>query len=328
MPLALCCMSHSPLLDLAEQSAELTADVEATLDRARTFVRGFDPDLVVLFTPDHYNGFFHRLMPPFAIGLQASGVGDYGTAAGPLDVPRDVAEDLVEAVLADGLDLSVSVQMDVDHGAVQPLEKLFGGIDAVSVVPVFINSVAAPLGPMRRIRLLGEAIGRHLAGRSDRVLLLGSGGLSHDPPVPKLATATGPVAERIVTGRPATSDERTARQKAVIEAGAAFAGGTAPLQPLNPEWDEALLDLLESGDLAPLDGWSNGWIEQQGGGSAHEVRTWVAAHAAMAAAGGYETTWRYYRPIPEYIAGFAVTTAVARTAAVAPMTGLHRHLSA
>jgi 2,3-dihydroxyphenylpropionate 1,2-dioxygenase len=143
------------------------------------------------------------------------------------------------------------------------------------------------------------------------VLVLGSGGLSHDPPVPTLATATGPVAERIVTGRPATADERAARQEAVIAAGAGFAAGTTPLQPLNPDWDRALLDLLESGDLAQLDSWSNSWVEEQGGGSAHEIRTWVAAHAAMAAAGGYETTWRYYRAVPEYIAGFALTTAVA-----------------
>jgi 2,3-dihydroxyphenylpropionate 1,2-dioxygenase len=57
--------------------------------------------------------------------------------------------------------------------------------------------------------------------------------------------------------------------------------------------------------------------EEQGGGSAHEVRTWVAAHAAVSAAGGYETTWRYYRPIPEYIAGFAVTTAVGRNSPAA-----------
>jgi 2,3-dihydroxyphenylpropionate 1,2-dioxygenase len=311
MPLALCCMSHSPLLDLVDHPAELTTDVDGALAQARGFVRDYDPELVVLFTPDHYNGFFHRLMPPFCIGTQASGVGDYGTPAGPLNVPRDIAEDLARSVLDAGVDISVSVQMDVDHGAVQPLEKLFGGIDTVPVVPVFVNSVAAPLGPMRRVRLLGQAIGRYLAGRPERVLVLGSGGLSHDPPVPTLATATGPVAERIVTGRPATADERAARQEAVIAAGAGFAAGTTPLQPLNPDWDRALLDLLESGDLAQLDSWSNSWVEEQGGGSAHEIRTWVAAHAAMAAAGGYETTWRYYRAVPEYIAGFALTTAVA-----------------
>jgi 2,3-dihydroxyphenylpropionate 1,2-dioxygenase len=314
MPLALCCMSHSPLLDLADHPAELTTEVDGALARARDFVRDYDPELVVLFTPDHYNGFFYRLMPPFCIGMQASAVGDYGTAAGPLNVPRDLAEDLARSVLDAGIDIAVSAQMDVDHGAVQPLEKLFGGIDTVPVVPVFVNSVAAPLGPMQRVRLLGESIGRYLAARRERVLVLGSGGLSHDPPVPTLATATGPVAERIVTGRPATDAERAARQQAVIAAGAGFAAGTAPLRPLNPDWDRALLDLLESGDLARLDSWSNSWVEEQGGGSAHEIRTWVAAHAAMAACGGYSTTWRYYRPIPEYIAGFALTTAVTREA--------------
>lgn len=38
----------------------------------------------------------------------------------------------------------------------------------------------------------------------------------------------------------------------------------------------------------------------------------------MAAGGGYVTNSRYYRAIPEYIAGFAVTTAVAPAAFVAP----------
>ncbi len=310
-------MSHSPLLDLTEQPAELTADVEAALGQARRFVRDFAPDVVVLFAPDHYNGFFYRLMPPFCIGLRATGVGDYGTADGPLDVPWDLAHELAESILAADIDVSVSMGMEVDHGAVQPLEKLFGRIDSVPVVPVFLNSVAAPLGPIRRVRLLGEAIGRHLADRPERVLLLGSGGLSHDPPVPTFATATADVSHRIVTGRPASTTERAARQEKVIEAGSGFAQGTVPLRPLNPEWDQEFLDLLESGDLAPLDGWSNTWIEEQGGGSAHEIRTWVAAHAAMAAGGGYESTYRYYRPIPEYIAGFAVTTAVPKGAATA-----------
>src|SRR5918998_1755787 len=150
MPLALCCMSHSPLLDLADHPAELTTEVDGALARARDFVRDYDPELVVLFTPDHYNGFFYRLMPPFCIGMQASAVGDYGTAAGPLNVPCDLAEDLARSVLDAGIDIAVSVQMDVDHGAVQPLEKLFGGIGTVPVVPVFVNSVAAPPRRCRR----------------------------------------------------------------------------------------------------------------------------------------------------------------------------------
>ncbi len=79
--------------------------------------------------------------------------------------------------------------MDVDHGTVQPLQTLFGDVASVPVIPIFINSVATPLGPIKRARALGAAVGDFLATLGKRVLVVGSGGLSHDPPVPTLATA-------------------------------------------------------------------------------------------------------------------------------------------
>jgi 2,3-dihydroxyphenylpropionate 1,2-dioxygenase len=50
MALALCCMSHSPLLNLPGPSAELLEDVEGALSTARDFVRDYDPELVVIFS--------------------------------------------------------------------------------------------------------------------------------------------------------------------------------------------------------------------------------------------------------------------------------------
>ena len=47
----------------------------------------------------------------------------------------------------------------------------------------------------------------------------------------------------------------------------------------------------------------------EGGGSAHEVRTWIAAFASLAAVGRYTMNMRFYEPIPAWIAGFAVATA-------------------
>ncbi len=82
MPVALCCMSHSPLLNLPGPSAELLDEIRTAVGSAREFVADYDPELVVTFSPDHYNGFFYRLMPPFCIGTAATGVGDYGTYAG------------------------------------------------------------------------------------------------------------------------------------------------------------------------------------------------------------------------------------------------------
>ncbi|WP_459545510.1 3-carboxyethylcatechol 2,3-dioxygenase [Nocardia sp. X0981] len=309
MPLAVCCVSHSPLLELPGPGPELRAEVGAALDRARDFVREFDPELVVLFAPDHYNGFFYKLMPPFCVGTAATAVGDYGTHAGPLHVPEGRALRLAETLLDTGIDIATSAEMSVDHGTVQPLQRLFGDATARPVIPVFVNSVATPLGPLRRVRALGTAVGRHLMTLSERVLVIGSGGLSHDPPVPQRATAPEPVLERIVHGRAMTTEQRAARQTAVIAAARDFAAGDSPLRALNPEWDRAFLDLVDTGRLAAVDDWDNNEITRVAGNSAHEIRTWVAAFAALAAQGSYRTEVRYYRPAPELIAGFAVRTA-------------------
>jgi 2,3-dihydroxyphenylpropionate 1,2-dioxygenase len=303
-------MSHSPLLNLPGPSQDLLDDIGGALTQARDFVTDFDPELVVIFAPDHYNGFFYRTMPPFCIGTGAQGVGDYGTHDGPLDVPEATAAACAKAVLSAGVDIAISTHMDVDHGTVQPLEKLFGTATAKPVIPIFINSVATPLGPLHRCHTLGAAVGSYLASLSKRVLVVGSGGLSHDPPVPTLATATPQVVERIVHGRPMTPEQRSARQTAVMEAAKKFAGGESDLQPLNPDFDRQFLEIIDSGHLDELDKWSNAFIAGSGGNSAHEIRTWVAAFAALAAAGPYETGVRYYKPAPELIAGFAVRTAV------------------
>jgi 2,3-dihydroxyphenylpropionate 1,2-dioxygenase len=132
-------MSHSPLLNLPGPSQDLLDDIESALARARDFVGAYDPELVVIFSPDHYNGFFYRTMPPFCIGTAAQGVGDYGTHAGPLNVPADVATDCARAVLESGIDVAISASMDVDHGTVQPLQKLFGDATARPVIPIFIT---------------------------------------------------------------------------------------------------------------------------------------------------------------------------------------------
>jgi 2,3-dihydroxyphenylpropionate 1,2-dioxygenase len=302
-------MSHSPLLNLPGPSRDLLDDIEGAIAEARAFVEDYDPELVVIFSPDHYNGFFYKVMPPFCIGMNASGVGDYGTHAGPLDVPEELAAECAKAILGAGVDVAVSASMDVDHGTVQPLEKLFGDATSRPVIPIFVNAIAVPLGPLHRCRALGTAVGNYLATLDKRVLVVGSGGLSHSPPVPTLATAAPEVLERIVHGRPMTSEQRQARQATVIDAAKSFAAGESDLQSLNPAWDHRFLEIIDAGRLDDVDQWSNSFVLDEGGGSAHEIRTWVSAFAALESAGPYQTAMRYYKPAAELIAGFAIRTA-------------------
>jgi 2,3-dihydroxyphenylpropionate 1,2-dioxygenase len=312
MTLALVTMSHSPLLEYVDPPADVKAGVDAAFDAVRAFVTDFDPDLVINIGPDHYNGFFYDIMPPFCIGYEAVGVGDFGTQAGPLNVATDTARALTEFLMQEGIDMTVSLRMEVDHGAVQPMEIIYGDFTAKPIVPIFINSVAPPFTPLKRIRELGEAIGRfantQLADK--KVLLIGSGGLSHEPPVPQIATATPEVrASLLGGGRHLTPEARNARQERVINAAKDFAAGINVVKPLAPEWDQELMRILASGDLSPIDAWTPDEMSEIAGNSSHEVRTWIAAYAALGAAGAYTVQYSFYKPIPEYIAGFGVTTA-------------------
>jgi 2,3-dihydroxyphenylpropionate 1,2-dioxygenase len=101
---------------------------------------------------------------------------------------------------------------------------------------------------------------------------------------------------------------RTQPQR-VLQAGRDYAAGSTTMIPINPGWDNLVLDTFEHATLADVDGWTVEWMGAEGGGSAHEVRTWIAAYASLAAVGAYQMTSRVYEPVPEWIAGFAVTTA-------------------
>lgn len=305
-------LSHSPLIGRNDPDTDVLARVDRAVAGALDFVRDFDPELVVLYAPDHYNGFFYREMPPFCLATEAHAVGDFGSQAGPLSVDTGAAKALAQGVLDRGIDLTVSARMTVDHGFAQPLEVLFGGIDQVPVVPVFVNGVATPLCPVSRIRSLGTAVGEAAAGLGRRVLFLASGGLSHDPPVPVLDGAPPRVADALIEGHPPTPEQRARGERRVLQAGRDYAAGSTAMIPINPDWDNRLLDHLERGELTEFDSWTVESMAKEGGGSAHEVRTWIAAFASLAATGPYTVTSRFYEAIPAWIAGFAVATAQGR----------------
>ncbi|EPA98054.1 3-carboxyethylcatechol 2,3-dioxygenase [Pseudomonas umsongensis] len=300
------CLSHTPLVGHVDPTPQVLAEVDAMTAEARERIARFAPQLIVLFGPDHYNGFFYDVMPAFCIGMAADAIGDFDTAAGPLDVPKALAEACAQSVLDAGVDIAVSYRMQVDHAFAQPLELLLGGLQGCPVIPVFINCVAVPLPGFKRARLLGEAIGQWAKSLDKRVLFLASGGLSHQPPVPELAKVDARMADRLMgSGRQLPVDERQARQNRVIQAARDFVQDPHSLHPLNPTWDQEFLDTLEQGRVSDLDALGNDQLSALAGKSTHEVKTWVAAFAALSAFGPYRTEGRYYRPIPEWIAGFA-----------------------
>lgn len=60
------CLSHSPLVGYVDPAQEVLDEVNGVIASARERIAAFSPELVVLFAPDHYNGFFYDVMPPDA----------------------------------------------------------------------------------------------------------------------------------------------------------------------------------------------------------------------------------------------------------------------
>lgn len=302
------CLSHSPLRDKNRPPQEKEARFEAGVAKAADFVAEQKPDVAIIFYPDHVNGFFYRLLPPFCVGVEGQSIGDYATASGKLDIPQDLAADLAASLLNAGVDTAISHDMKVDHGAVQPIEWLSDGCSTFQVIPIFINCACPPRPTFERVRALGRAVGDWARRSSRRVLIIGSGGLSHDPPVASLSDPRPEVRERLIKGTDLDHKLRFARQKGAHLAGDAMALGKSDLLPVNSGWDRMVLDALVDGDLAVLDGSSDDAITSTAGRGGHEVRTWLAALAAMGPA--YTAMELHYDAIEEWLTGIGILRAV------------------
>ncbi|PVZ82408.1 3-carboxyethylcatechol 2,3-dioxygenase [Serratia sp. S1B] len=315
MAVKLICASHSPLMEFASPIEKRQEEVvRATFKALAAELKQYDPTLIITFGPDHFNGFFYDLMPSFCVGIRATAAGDWDYGPGKLNVPEQTALQLVRHVLNEGVDIAYSYRMQADHGVTQPLHFLCDGqLDRYPTIPVFVNGAAAPLPTTKRAIALGRAIGSFIQSlnlENERVLILGTGGLSHDPPTPQMGSVPPEVEEFLIAGRNPTTEARNARQAKVISVGQRLAAGdTSVSVPLNPEWDKQLLDIFQNADFDAIEKMTEADIRREGGRGGQEIRAWIAAFAALSALGDYEMKVHCYEAISEWIAGFGIVTA-------------------
>ncbi|MGE0312874.1 MAG: class III extradiol dioxygenase family protein [Lautropia sp.] len=152
----------------------------------RRWVDEQKPDLAVIFYNDHGLNFFLDKMPTFAIGAAPEyrnadeGWGIPQTA--PLTGATDLSWHLIESLVAADFDLVTCQEMLVDHACSLPMALIWPDQRwPVAVVPICINTVQFPLPSAARCLKLGEAVGRAIRSwdRDAKVLVLGTGGLSH-----------------------------------------------------------------------------------------------------------------------------------------------------
>jgi protocatechuate 4,5-dioxygenase, beta chain len=144
------------------------------------------PDVVVVVYNDHGLNFFLDKMPTFAIGTAS----EYRSAdegwgipvSAPFQGDEDLSWHLLEALVGSDFDMTSCQEMLVDHALTLPMALLWPDQKwPVRVVPIAINTVLFPLPSSTRCWTLGRTVGRAIQDwDSDaRVLVLGTGGLSH-----------------------------------------------------------------------------------------------------------------------------------------------------
>ncbi len=304
------CVPHVPLIKM--QGRERNATLWAAYDARVAEFEAFDPELVIVFGGNHYQGVFLNLSPTFIVGQIAEAVDDCGGTPGKLDIPIELSIDLAASLVNHGIDVATSYAMTIDHGFTNVLANFMNGrIDARPVIPVHINSLIFPRATMKRCRELGAAVGRWAATLGKRVAILGSGGLSHqtDFIFPQYDTAPSEeVRQFIVHGGGDISLQKWMDdiQTGMDGLSAQILDGSFEVPWINPEWDRKFLDLFAAGDLAAFDTWRDEDILEQGGYGGGEVRMWIAAAAAAQAAGAPRLDVDYYSAHDPIAVGAAV----------------------
>ncbi len=308
MTTRLICASHSPLLYCFKKEPVDWNALQRTFKEQAAAINAFDPELVIAFGSDHFNGFFMKNMPSFCVGFLAEAAGDIGGFPGSLQVPADIAENLVVHLRENGVDPAVSHAMTVDHAFSQTVHIMLGGLDNRPIIPIFINCITQPFVPFKRSRQLGEAVGRFAQKLGKRVLLLASGGMSHHPT--RYYPALGDGEDRVTAWQISGGDDPGSFTKKQWlerldvmhhEGAEMIARGerTAAQMHLNAEADQRFLKVLTANRLEEFDTWNQNALVAEAGIGSMELHTWIAGAAAHKIAGGNPPELSFYSVTPE-----------------------------
>lgn len=152
------------------------------------------PDVLIGVANDHILNFFLDNVPDFCVGVADRHSGpepwfEQWLNIGPYTVPghRDMAETLVREADRSGLRFAYAEHLRFDDNFSVPLHMLTPDMD-IPFVPIHMNCIVPPLPSPERCVEVGRTIAEVISRKrpaSERVALMATGGLSHDPGGPK-----------------------------------------------------------------------------------------------------------------------------------------------
>ncbi len=202
--------SHIPAVGAAWDNGK-TAEpywqpVFAGFERSKEWIAAIKPDVCIVVYNDHMSAFSLEIVPTFAIGCAAEfPIADEGW--GPRPVPPvkghpELASHLVQSLVLDEFDITIVNKMEVDHGLTVPLTLMFGQPKEwpCPIIPLAVNVVVYPVPPGHRCYRLGQAIRKAVGSfdRNLRVVIFGTGGMSHQLQGPRAGLINRPFDTRFL----------------------------------------------------------------------------------------------------------------------------------
>jgi 2,3-dihydroxyphenylpropionate 1,2-dioxygenase len=295
--------SHSTLMNTHWDQVVHTDRAEAFRDAlaaVRRQIADLRPDVAVIVGSNHFRGFWLDLIPAFTLGVgEVIAAGEANTPKGPQRTDPEFARALAGQLVEAGTEVAISARLQIDHGQSHAIQYLLDGLD-VPVVPLVVNVFAQPLPTLARCAELGAnlaaAVGRVPGGR--RVVVIASGGLSHQLPWP--SDWTDPhgadeafLVEAWLNGRGEWERYDQRRREIIV----------AARPTIFPEFDRAFLADLAQGRLEQYTSMTTAEVEAAAGNGGQELRTWLVMAAALGFAPG---TPLAYAPMPEWLTGMGV----------------------
>jgi 2,3-dihydroxyphenylpropionate 1,2-dioxygenase len=146
------------------------------------------PDAIVFLGSDHVETFSVTCIPSFAVIAGSRAVARFAGREYKLPVHREMAEDLLNKLVVEHeFDVAYSEDAELGHAFAVPFEYIIGKRD-IPIVPFFTNVYVPPLPTPKRCAALGRAVAQIVNGRTERVALVASGGMSHFPGTRKYLT--------------------------------------------------------------------------------------------------------------------------------------------
>jgi Catalytic LigB subunit of aromatic ring-opening dioxygenase len=167
----------------------------------RSQVEVYKPDALLVVGDDQAEVFTAENMPTFSVFTCAEVHGSVNISL--IDEREDqnhitlrchaeLARYLFDSLSRQGFEISESQELrplgrparGIGHAFTRPVVKVTPKLD-VPIIPLHVNAYFPPMPSARRCYELGRSIAQALKGRPEKVALMASGGLSHDPRGPR-----------------------------------------------------------------------------------------------------------------------------------------------